>query len=330
MSSGAGGGRRSNPPRLAGPSYIAAFTDPSSVNGPWAPDIEQYDAALLADLERSGGLAAYMKNYNRWPTPPPLPAYVPPPRITHWHDRPVPHMIAFTENAVAYAKDLERMEGNDIAANFHSTGVHVDASPRYVNWLDDEGRKRGSLDFMLRQDKQARSRWLYKPRHVPEEPADKQEPMDVDVPPTQEEDDEDDVPVGSRRRARQIVTEDEEEDDEDARPFKRHRYSESVDGRQSKARRDSEQSDEEQEMSAVETAARQEDSRRSSRRAPDDDKKEDQGEDAPRRKLRHHQDFSAPPAASIPHLDLTQLGKSAKTSRRRGFNGRVIPSLAVS
>ncbi|KAF9007277.1 hypothetical protein BDZ89DRAFT_1144559 [Hymenopellis radicata] len=346
MSSRGGSGSRSNRPRAGSHLYMASFADPSGSHPPWFADSEQRNAFFLADWQGTGGLTEYLNNYNRWPDPAPLPNYVPPPIGTRWDNEPIPPMLAFTENAVAYATELDRMEGDDRVANFHSTGVHVDASARYVNWLDDEGRKRGSLDFMLRQgmhslgllplcskafsDAQARSRWLYKPRHVPEEPTDKQEPMDVDVPATQEDDDEDDVPVGSRRRARQIVTEDEEEDDEDARPSKRHRYSESVDGRRSKARRDSEQSDEEQEMIAVETGARQEDSRRSSRTAQDDDKEEDRGQDSPRRKLRHHQDFSAPPAASIPHLDLTQLGKSAKPSRLRGFNGRVIPSLAVS
>ncbi len=120
-------------------------------------------------------------------------------------------MLAFTENAVAYATQLEHTEGNNCVANFHSTGVQVDAGAGYVNWLNDEGCK---LGFMLHQgmhslgllpsffkvfsDKQAQSCWLYKPQHIPEDPTDKQEPMDVEVPPTQEEDNEDDVQVGLR------------------------------------------------------------------------------------------------------------------------------------
>ncbi len=185
---------------------------------PWFADSQQRNAFFLADWQSTGGLTEYLNSYHRWPDPAPLPNYIPAPIGTRWDNEPIPPMLAFTENAVAYATQLERTEGDDRVANFHSTGVHVDASAGYVNWLDDEGRKRGSLDFMLRQgmhslgllpsffnafsDEQARSRWLYKPRHVPEDPTDKQEPMHVDAPATQEEDDEDDVQVGPQRRAR--------------------------------------------------------------------------------------------------------------------------------
>ncbi|KAF9020255.1 hypothetical protein BDZ89DRAFT_1043448 [Hymenopellis radicata] len=219
-------------PKLRGRS-VASYDDPSDVHPRWTDKPNRFELEASAILERDGGLEAYIKNYEVSPSPALLPQYVDRPPNARWRNAPIPPMLAFTENAVNQAIELSFDEGGlNLAKTFERTGVHVNASDRYVDWLDTEAARHGSLEFMLPQHPD----WRYKPTPY----GDEEQPMDIDdtegdaggageesgAGQEEDDDEEEEIIIRPRRRTRgrEVVYEDEREEDGQDGRLKRLRH----------------------------------------------------------------------------------------------------------
>lgn len=115
----------------------------------WQPQRADVDAARRI-TEDPEAFAKYMREYNKYPDPPPLPDYYyNRADLQRWDTQPLPRGLVFTENALAITRSIiTPAVGQKLMDDFHRTGEHVNAPDELLTYLDTQRAETGSWEFM--------------------------------------------------------------------------------------------------------------------------------------------------------------------------------------